>query len=916
MRTLMILGMAMVIAAAASAAPRTVKEWTFDDPADLQAWSQANHIKDLKVADGAIQGTIDNWDPFLIAPQFEIPTTPWQVVEIRLKTDNGGDAEIFWTNTTESQYGGFSPGKETHFNVIGDNQWHDYSIYPYWQGEGKIILLRLDLPAAKNATQSFAIDSIRIVDLGAATPANVDHWNFGGGAQEWTMRGDGTVTPGAQGLQFTSRGSAQLISPALRVPVEEKWYAHLRMSVTGANGAAVVWASDKASGIQRQGFELRPDGKPHVYNIDLSGEDGWTGNILFLGLSLPTGATGTLHEAALTTKPEGDADVQVLGFFAEDALNRAGRDCSMLLTLRNQGGMMAKGLKIAKLDLPAGVRLMGTGGAVNLPEVAPEETVRHRLIIRGDKPLAAEVRATLTGPGAPAEPAIAKLQLLPKLNLPKATSVPEPKPVKCDLEIGAYYFPGWDTANKWRPIRDVAPERKPVLGWYDEANPECADWQIKWAVENGIKFFMLDWYWSAGGRHLEHWLHNAYMKSKHRKYLKWCMMWANHNAPDTHSEADQRAVTQYWIDHYFAMPEYYRINDMPVVIIWAPGNMRRDMGGSEGAKKLLDISQEMAKLAGYKGIYFMAMAPPSRPAVQQLKDEGYSQTTTYHYMGSGGKAADPMRFPFDLVAETNKDDWQNFQDADVLPFLPNVSTGWDSRPWHGDRSVIITGRTVPLFRKICEDAKQWAAEHGVTRIALGPLNEWGEGSYIEPCAEFGFGMYETVRDVFCEKPAGGWPLNYGPQDVGLGPYDLPDMDIAPRSTWDFADGGQGWGPMMGISDYKVESGVMSFVTSSRDPAISAALPKLRADKFSKLVIRLKEENVPEGKDVAQLFWDIGQGTSEALSSRVDIIADGQWHDYTIDLKANPRWRGKIASLRFDPGNTQGVKVSIEEMRLE
>ena len=30
------------------------------------------------------------------------------------------------------------------------------------------------------------------------------------------------------------------------------------------------------------------------------------------------------------------------------------------------------------------------------------------------------------------------------------------------------------------------PERKPVLGWYDEASPEVADWQIKWAVEHGI----------------------------------------------------------------------------------------------------------------------------------------------------------------------------------------------------------------------------------------------------------------------------------------------------------------------------------------------------------------------------------------------------------------------------------------------
>jgi hypothetical protein len=32
-------------------------------------------------------------------------------------------------------------------------------------------------------------------------------------------------------------------------------------------------------------------------------------------------------------------------------------------------------------------------------------------------------------------------------------------------------------------------------------------------------------------------------------------------------------------------------------------------------------------------------------------------------------------------------------------------------------------------------------------------------------------MYEALRENLCEKPPSGWPLNYGPKDVGLGPYD-------------------------------------------------------------------------------------------------------------------------------------------------
>jgi hypothetical protein len=34
-------------------------------------------------------------------------------------------------------------------------------------------------------------------------------------------------------------------------------------------------------------------------------------------------------------------------------------------------------------------------------------------------------------------------------------------------------------------------------------------------------------------------------------------------------------------------------------------------------------------------------------------------------------------------------------------------------------------------------------------------------------------MLEAVRDTFGRKPEGGWPVNYAPVDVGLGPYTAP-----------------------------------------------------------------------------------------------------------------------------------------------
>lgn len=63
-----------------------------------------------------------------------------------------------------------------------------------------------------------------------------------------------------------------------------------------------------------------------------------------------------------------------------------------------------------------------------------------------------------------------------------------------------------------------------MLGYYREGDPEVADWHIKWAVENGITFFMYDWYWRNGKIALENGLENGYLKAKYRDYIKFCIM--------------------------------------------------------------------------------------------------------------------------------------------------------------------------------------------------------------------------------------------------------------------------------------------------------------------------------------------------------------------------------------------------------
>jgi hypothetical protein len=61
------------------------------------------------------------------------------------------------------------------------------------------------------------------------------------------------------------------------------------------------------------------------------------------------------------------------------------------------------------------------------------------------------------------------------------------------------------------------------------------------------------------------------------------------------------------------------------------------------------------------------------------------------------------------------------------------------------------------------------AELGSRMLLLDNWNEWGEGHYIAPYREYGFGYVDAVRKVFSNAPEKHDDLI--PEDIGMGPYD-------------------------------------------------------------------------------------------------------------------------------------------------
>lgn len=909
-RACMLVCALILLTAAQVRAQKTQFEYRFDSERALQDWQVNQDVVERRIENGALAFTCRGPDPILVfALPMNVPASARQALEIRMQADRDGPFEVFWSGTTEGRYGGFSGEKRTPFTVRGDGQFRTYRLFPFWQKEGKIVRLRLD--PYDGAT--FRIASIRIVEAAGGDRLRAPSFVFRRQTDGWAGMHNVALHPEAGAMRMTLQaGDGFALSPpiesdALRAPL-----VSLRLASTAKN-AAILFATDRTPGLHTLSFPLIPDGKPHTYNLDMLNAPDWQGRIIAIGLrpGEAVGDTVRLEWLRLSDRPQGGAELRPLWFSVEEALPRAGVPVSVRARLTNAGGAPIRGLR-ATLRLPAGARLLKTERAAEPAlEFGQETDLVWRVLF--PQPTTARLSLRITGSNIPPQTLTAVERITPRASSTNASYVPEPKPVRGRYPVGVYYFPGWRSPGQWVPIT-YYPERRPALGWYREGDTEIIDWQIKWAVEHGITFFAYDWYWSQGARQLEHGL-QAYLRSRYRKYLQFCLLWANHNPPNTSSREDLRNVTQHWIENYFRQPGHLQIDGKPVMIIFTPERLREDMG-SAAVRESFEEMREMCRAQGLKGLYLIACVPGAS-GVKLAYDEGYDAVTCYNWAGLGVEGTE-RRAPYDTLIEGYRREWQQIVDRGLLPLMPPISGGWDSRPWHGNTALVRYGRTPEKFQRHLQDAKRFLDANPQTTlpmILIEAWNEWGEGSYIEPHREFGFGYLDAIRRVFTDASPSHTDLT--PADVGRTAAQVV-FPAPTRARWDFREGLLGWDSMMNLTPAKIEDGALTADATGDDPALSSPQVFLPAHRYYTLHIRLRLQP-PDNRssdDVAQLFWVVrGGATSEAASVKIPVRLDGQWRDYVVRLADNPRWRGNVTALRFDPCSRPGTRVQIQRIEM-
>jgi hypothetical protein len=465
------------------------------------------------------------------------------------------------------------------------------------------------------------------------------------------------------------------------------------------------------------------------------------------------------------------AGIHIRSLTADKPLTRAQRSITLIAVIENAG---KKAAAISpEILLSDALRVLGTNAKATVRIGSGEET-ELRWKIEANEAMHAVIRLKISMGNSPVATSSLSMQFLSPLQTTKPSYIPEPKPVQTPILIGAHNCPLWeaDKPFMWANILKH-PERTPALGFYAQENPEVADWETKWAVEHGVSFFIYCWYRTSQGEPVKTQfssaIHDALFKSRFVDRMKFTIMWEN-QARGKAGVADEKDLMTnllpFWIENYFKHPGYLKVDNKPVLFIYRPEFLIDDLGGVENVARAFDKMRQACRAAGFDGLYLLGEYRGLDPNhLKLMKRLGLDYTFAYvWYVPNNPTPEQAIQAQMEYIRKT--------QELGILPQVVTVSQAWSG--WADEGTI---WKVPPAeYETLLRQAKDFigtlpAGQLGSRMLLLDNWNEWGEGHYIAPYREYGFGYLDAVRKVFSSAPESHTDLI--PEDIGLGPYDTP-----------------------------------------------------------------------------------------------------------------------------------------------
>jgi hypothetical protein len=224
-------------------------------------------------------------------------------------------------------------------------------------------------------------------------------------------------------------------------------------------------------------------------------------------------------------------------------------------------------------------------------------------------------------------------------------------------------------------------------------------------------------------------------------------------------------VVPYWIENYFRHPSYLKVDGRPLLFIYRPTLLIHDLGSIAKAAAALEHVRAKCRQAGFPGIYLLGEYRGTSPMpLQVMKQLGLDYSFAYCWpLPDSPTPQQAIARQMQYISKT--------QELGILPQVVTVSQAWSG--WRDEGSIwkippsgfeSLLRQAQAFIRKLPRD------QLGSRMLLLDNWNEWGEGHYIAPYREYGFGYLDAVRKVFA--PQAGPHEDLLPEDIGRGPYDM------------------------------------------------------------------------------------------------------------------------------------------------
>ena len=351
---------------------------------------------------------------------------------------------------------------------------------------------------------------------------------------------------------------------------------------------------------------------------------------------------------------------------------------------------------------------------------------------------------------------------------------------KQKYDIAAFVWPAYgndprsrtfwsEGMGEWQTVRSAKPKfpghvepRKPLWGYCNEANPDVMEMQINAATRHGVNVFIYDWYWYDNRPFLEDCLNDGFLSAPNNELMQFYLMWANHDVNNLWDKRNSHDLneTLIWggavnrttfetichrvIEKYFFKPNYYKIDNKPVFMIYELKNLIIGLGGILAVKEAFAWFEEQCIKSGLSGVH-LQVALIGDSTYKLAEEIGFQSASNYQYV----HMTDIDRNYSEIMDDVKKY-WEDHSGLE-LTYIPHISVGWDNNArFYEFKEGIIKGNTPEQVELAFRAAKEFCDNHpeNPPLITVNAWNEWIEGSYLQPDKLYGYGYLDAIRKVF------------------------------------------------------------------------------------------------------------------------------------------------------------------------